>query len=312
MAMYSSLQYTNIKIQRKSRARPKRRGGGDIGSMTQSRTDERVTQDQAEATQGQACRVEPGTSPLALFLWLLAFHFLLACVTLTYFQPDETWQSLEIAHRHQFGYGYETWEWRDQRTGPAQTWSELLRAACMQGKWKEVLSELAKGPLRSKLFPLQFGSAYSLLRMLDLDGNFWALTLFPRIYQAGLSTVTAWSMFWLARSISGERVAWSSLFSLLNSPYYLYTACRAFSNTCEAAFSTLALMYFAQSRSGFDPSIVVSVALAAYACLIRPTNALLWVFIYGQAIVRGTLLSVKRRSAIVNLATFVSLLALIG
>lgn len=280
--------------------------------MTESEPEERETQNQVEPAQGQACRIEPGTSPLALFLWLLAFHVLLACVTLTYFQPDETWQSLEIAHRHQFGYGYETWEWRDQRTGPAQTWSELLRAACMQGKWKEVLSELAKGPLRSKLYPVDLSSAYSILRMLDLDGNFWALTLFPRIFQAGLSTVTAWSTFWLARFISRENVAWASLFSLLASPYYLYTACRAFSNNSEAALSTLALMAFAQPRSGFDPNLVMSVAFAAYACLIRPTNALLWVFVYGQAIVRGTLLSVKRPSALLNLAAFVSLLALIG
>ncbi|WFD36575.1 glycosylphosphatidylinositol anchor biosynthesis [Malassezia cuniculi] len=29
----------------------------------------------------------------------------------TYFQPDEYWQSLEIAHRIVFGYGYRTWEW---------------------------------------------------------------------------------------------------------------------------------------------------------------------------------------------------------
>lgn len=29
----------------------------------------------------------------------------------TFFQPDEFWQSLEVAHRLVFGYGYLTWEW---------------------------------------------------------------------------------------------------------------------------------------------------------------------------------------------------------
>lgn len=29
----------------------------------------------------------------------------------TFFQPDEYWQSLEIAHNIVFGYGYKTWEW---------------------------------------------------------------------------------------------------------------------------------------------------------------------------------------------------------
>lgn len=29
----------------------------------------------------------------------------------TWFVPDEYWQSLEVAHRLSFGYGYLTWEW---------------------------------------------------------------------------------------------------------------------------------------------------------------------------------------------------------
>lgn len=29
----------------------------------------------------------------------------------TYFVADEYWQSLEVAHKVVFGYGYLTWEW---------------------------------------------------------------------------------------------------------------------------------------------------------------------------------------------------------
>jgi hypothetical protein len=29
----------------------------------------------------------------------------------TFFNPDEYWQSLEVAHRLVFGYGHLTWEW---------------------------------------------------------------------------------------------------------------------------------------------------------------------------------------------------------
>ncbi|KAL1467204.1 hypothetical protein MTO96_042333, partial [Rhipicephalus appendiculatus] len=30
----------------------------------------------------------------------------------TAFVPDEYWQSLEVAHKFVFGYGYQTWEWK--------------------------------------------------------------------------------------------------------------------------------------------------------------------------------------------------------
>jgi len=47
-----------------------------------------------------------------LFLALLSFRIVNALLVQTYFQADEYWQSLEIAHRRVFGYGYETWDWK--------------------------------------------------------------------------------------------------------------------------------------------------------------------------------------------------------
>ena len=34
-----------------------------------------------------------------------------ALAVITFFNPDEYWQSLEPAHRLAFGYGHLTWEW---------------------------------------------------------------------------------------------------------------------------------------------------------------------------------------------------------
>lgn len=42
----------------------------------------------------------------------VALRLALAASTRTFSQPDEYYQSLEIAHLRAFGYGYETWEWR--------------------------------------------------------------------------------------------------------------------------------------------------------------------------------------------------------
>ena len=49
----------------------------------------------------------------SLFLKLAAFRIINACLVQTFFQPDEFFQSLEVAHALVFGYGWKTWEWRD-------------------------------------------------------------------------------------------------------------------------------------------------------------------------------------------------------
>lgn len=55
----------------------------------------------------------------------------------TYFVPDEYWQTLEVAHRMTFGYGYLTWEWK-------------------QG-------------IRNYVYPLIFSGLFSLLKYFNLD-----------------------------------------------------------------------------------------------------------------------------------------------
>ena len=41
----------------------------------------------------------------------VALRVCIALATRTFFQPDEYFQSLEVAHHAVFGYGYLTWEW---------------------------------------------------------------------------------------------------------------------------------------------------------------------------------------------------------
>ena len=45
-------------------------------------------------------------------LLALAVRVGIALGTRTFFQPDEFFQSLEVAHHAVFGYGQLTWEWR--------------------------------------------------------------------------------------------------------------------------------------------------------------------------------------------------------
>jgi phosphatidylinositol glycan class B len=77
-----------------------------------------------------------------LVLSLFLFRTINALLVQTFFQPDEYWQSLEIAHRIVFGYGYETWEWR------------------------------SSSPVRSPLHALLFVPPYWILRVLRLDDTY--------------------------------------------------------------------------------------------------------------------------------------------
>lgn len=59
--------------------------------------------------------------PLAMLpttlLLALAYRSISLLFPQTFFQPDEYWQSLEVAHEYVFGYGFLTWEWRDLPDG---------------------------------------------------------------------------------------------------------------------------------------------------------------------------------------------------
>lgn len=102
--------------------------------------------------------------------------------------------------------------------------------------------------------------------------------------------------------IGGPAVGYATLFSLLTSPYYLYTATRTFSNTAEASLSTIALYHWLKSTHDASGRRTLALSLAALACLIRPTNAVLWIFLFAEEMLRSsrataTAKEKKRKSA---------------
>lgn len=90
------------------------------------------------------------------FLVALSFRLFNALVSRTFFQPDEYWQALEVAHRLVFGYGYQSWEWR-HATGGAEVGV------------KELLVGGGGGGIRSPLYPFLFVPLFWILKMTGLD-----------------------------------------------------------------------------------------------------------------------------------------------
>ena len=77
-----------------------------------------------------------------LFLFVLLFRIVNALTVQTYFNPDEYWQSLEVAHYDVFGYGHKTWEWAPE--------------------WR----------VRSYSYPAIISAMYYMFKMLHIDTTF--------------------------------------------------------------------------------------------------------------------------------------------
>ncbi|XP_030567186.1 GPI mannosyltransferase 3 isoform X1 [Drosophila novamexicana] len=142
---------------------------------------------------------------LYAFALILAVRLASVFVVKTYYVPDEYWQSLEVAHKLTFGYGYLTWEW-------------------------------VRG-IRSYVYPLLIAAVYKLLALLQLDSA-QLLVLLPRLLQATLSAYSDYRFYvW-----TGKR-KWA-LFLILVPWFWFYTGSRTLANTLEASLTTIALSYF--------------------------------------------------------------------
>lgn len=185
-----------------------------------------------------------------IFTLCLAFRIANSLLIQTYFNPDEHWQALEVAHRIVFGYGHLTWEWR-------------------------------KG-IRSYFHPLVFAVLYKVLALFGLDTP-WFMAHAPRLLQALFSAVGDLYFYRLSNAIFGNFVAKWALFSQLANWFMFFCFNRTLSNSLETVLTLVGLYYWPCMRA--SPSKVPLVlrkwglAIAALACAIRPTSAITWVYV---------------------------------
>ena len=186
------------------------------------------------------------------------------CLVLgTYFDPDEHWQSAEVAHKALFGYGQLTWEWEP-----------------------EVALRGFLHPALSSLLPLWLAS------LLPLPSSFSSAPLLsaaPRMAHSLVAAAVDLLCYALCRRLfPGPPSALPLLALLLSlSDWFLFYALpRPLSNTLETLFS-LAALYFLPltfKYSSSSPTSLSSSSSSTFACfffatvavLIRPTAAIFW------------------------------------
>ncbi|KAF5294624.1 hypothetical protein FQA39_LY02756 [Lamprigera yunnana] len=174
----------------------------------------------------------------------------------TWFVPDEYWQSLEVAHKLAFDYGYLTWEW--------------------------------KMGIRSYAYPLAIAVLYKILHVLHLDYAF-VLIYAPRILQSLLSTYADYCFY----SWSGKS-QWA-LFNILTSWFWFYVCSRTLINTLETALTVIALKQFPWISKGQGSSRFLWIVAFLCLFRPTATIQWLPLCIYYVIISRETLLNIIYR-----------------
>ncbi|KAJ7444883.1 glycosyltransferase family 22 protein [Mycena latifolia] len=223
----------------------------------------------------------------------LLVRVLVALCTLTVFQPDEYFQSLEPAHHLVFGYGHLTWEWLSPR------------------------------PIRSILYPALNVPIYWFLKATGLDAlgtlGDWLIIGSPRILHGSLASLTDIFLCSLTRTVIGERYVPTALLVSLTSFFHVLSLSRSLSNSLETSLTTIALSYYPWACG---PNVAIdrlkvrkTLGFAALACAIRPTNAIIWVYLIGYLLwqvrsSRRSFLAIIQDGVIISAATVSGIFAL--
>ncbi|XP_076260440.1 phosphatidylinositol glycan anchor biosynthesis class B [Rhynchophorus ferrugineus] len=170
-----------------------------------------------------------------VFLLFAVVRFSSVFIVQTFFVPDEYYQSLEVAHKLAFGYGYLTWEWT-------------------QG-------------IRSYFYPLVFAVPYKILYYLGLDSQD-AIIYVPRVLQSLLSAYADVCIYkW-----SGMK-KWA-FFIIATSWFWFYMASRTIINTFETSLTAVALSKFPWIGKSTNQSLTFLWIIASLF-MIRPTSAII-------------------------------------
>ncbi|EGW31129.1 glycosyl phosphatidylinositol synthesis [Spathaspora passalidarum NRRL Y-27907] len=175
---------------------------------------------------------------------ILAIRLVNAFTTKTFFQADEFFQALEPAHHFIYGYGYLTWEWKQQ--------------------------------LRSSIHPLIYALGYKLA-----GENKTLVHIIPKIINAIIATIGEYNLYkfvlnYCKHHEQRKQIAATTLILSLLNPFNWYVFTRSFSNNLETVLTIVALRYWPWDYSLHNKSWYISLAVGFTSCIIRPTNVLIW------------------------------------
>ncbi|KAK6589254.1 dolichyl-phosphate-mannose-glycolipid alpha-mannosyltransferase involved in GPI anchor biosynthesis [Cryptosporidium xiaoi] len=273
---------------------------------------------------------------MLVYTLIFVFRILNAVIIQTTYNPDEYWQSLEVAYRIVNGFGYLTWEWEP----------------CIS--------------LRSVLHPLVFTICYKLIinPIQYLFGNKVSfLYLIPRIYQSIFAVLTDIGTSKLAyfvlnnyNSIENKKHDENienkfknncdremsyiaelktkldhlkmDAFTLIlstSSWYYFFTLCRTYSQCIECCLNIWSVYYIYKSMNSYSDknknykseylyikNISLGVLFSAMSVLIRSSSLQFWAYFYFIFIIERLISTRNENMYIYKIITFIVICVLIA
>eukprot|EP01029_Cantina_marsupialis_P027864 TRINITY_DN774101_c0_g1_i1.p1 TRINITY_DN774101_c0_g1~~TRINITY_DN774101_c0_g1_i1.p1 ORF type:complete len:558 (-),score=78.58 TRINITY_DN774101_c0_g1_i1:79-1752(-) len=197
----------------------------------------------------------------------IIFRILDALVVKTEFHPDETWQSVEIAHFFMFRTGHRTWEWHDR--------------------------------IRSFLHPSIFAGLFGIMDTFGLCSAS-LITVSPRLLQGLIAGFTDYISINIGTFILSKRthsVNWPFLlsFATLANWFSAFVMVRTYSNSFATFLFVLALWIWLsvpafgqlnQQQLGLSDllKLAVAVSIGGFTVMIRPPTVILWFILFGYSL----------------------------
>ncbi|GAM22656.1 hypothetical protein SAMD00019534_058310, partial [Acytostelium subglobosum LB1] len=187
-------------------------------------------------------------STLTFVVIALVLRCINSVLIITYFDPDEYWQSLEVAHHSVFGYGYLTWEWDVK--------------------------------IRSFMHPSIYAALFHLLKLLNIDTPY-LVYITPKLLSGVAVAVCDVYLYKLANSMFGQQVAKWTLICHYMSWYTFVCLVRSYSNSIETILFVISLYYWPLPGKNYRVfnNIQITVIITTIAFMIRPTTALMWLYL---------------------------------
>lgn len=214
-------------------------------------------------------------SPIKLFILIFFIRLINAFTLQTYFQADEYYQCLEPAHNFVYGYGYITWEWKERLRSSIHPWLYALGYSFV-GENRQLIEYMPKiiGAVIASIG--EFYLYYFVKRYEECNVE---RRMVLKVEQKEGMPPNESKMTKVKESSEPHDLAWVTLWLSLLNPFNWYVSTRSFSNNLETTLTIVALYYWPWNQVDgkiHNRNWYTSLACGIVSCIIRPTNALIW------------------------------------
>ncbi|CUV05300.1 unnamed protein product [Cryptosporidium hominis] len=243
-----------------------------------------------------------------VYIIIIVFRILNSLFIRTTYNPDEYWQSLEVAHKIVNGFGYLTWEW-EPCVSLRSIIHPLIFTICyiIINFFKKIVKFFCKNNYQCLyhtnyyfIIPRLYQSIFAILT--DIGTSKVAYSIFHKNYYARMETKiedsdNKFKNNYLKDSIflkipfyqkicNKYELDFVTLFISLFSWYNFYTLCRTYAQTVENCINIWSIYFIIKSEKWMNgsysdnKSLIIGIFLSSLSVLVRHSSIQFWLILY--------------------------------